>query len=295
MKVIIPNLEIAEIALGKTKQLSMSDYYLFHIGMDNISRYYPARLNCYQLSLCLSGWITIRVNGEEIRYTANMLAASTPATILETMEVSDDFQCVMVVFQKSFLVETLNNIYFLERFCMLNSGGLNYRYVTDEEATMLHVLFGDIHEKIKQVHHPFKREIVRSLIIILLYEVEHIINGNSGSIKPADRKSGSAKLVSDFQNLLQKYSYRERKVVFYASQLFVSSDYLTRILKKETGRTAKEHIEDLVITQAKVWLKSREYNVSQVASLLHYLNIEEFSRFFKRRTGYSPQNYRKRE
>jgi AraC-like DNA-binding protein len=60
---------------------------------------------------------------------------------------------------------------------------------------------------------------------------------------------------------------------------------LSNIVKNKTGQTAKKLIEEMVLSHAKVLLKSGEYNVSEVATLLNYNNVEEFSRFFKRKTG----------
>ena len=45
--------------------------------------------------------------------------------------------------------------------------------------------------------------------------------------------------------------------------------------------------------QAKHLLKAGKYTVSEVASLLSYHNLEEFSRFFKKKAGTSPLRYAK--
>ncbi len=47
-------------------------------------------------------------------------------------------------------------------------------------------------------------------------------------------------------------------------------------------------IDEIRLTEAQVLLKSGNYNVSDVANTLNYLNVEEFSRFIKRKTGKTP-------
>lgn len=50
-------------------------------------------------------------------------------------------------------------------------------------------------------------------------------------------------------------------------------------------------IDEYRLTEAKTLLKTGKYNVSEVADVLNYLNIEEFSRFIKRKTGKTPTHY----
>jgi len=80
----------------------------------------------------------------------------------------------------------------------------------------------------------------------------------------------------------EKNFYNKRKVSFYADELNIAPDRLTTILKDRTGKTAKEHIEEIVLSEAKILLRTGKYNVSEVASILKYENVEEFSRFFKK-------------
>jgi len=49
------------------------------------------------------------------------------------------------------------------------------------------------------------------------------------------------------------------------------------------------------LLQAKHLLKMGAYNVSEVANMLYYENLEEFSRFFKKKAGISPLKFAKGE
>ena len=92
-----------------------------------------------------------------------------------------------------------------------------------------------------------------------------------------------------------EHFYKERKVTFYANALNTSIAQLSKLLFDTTGRTAKEHIDEMRLLQAKHLLKAGKYNVSEVASLLYYDNIEEFSRFFKKKAGINPLRFSKGE
>lgn len=77
-----------------------------------------------------------------------------------------------------------------------------------------------------------------------------------------------------------------------AKALHLSPHYLSDLLKEETGKNAKEHIDLFVIKRAKVQLQNQELSISQVAFNLGFDYPNHFSKFFKSKTGLSPTEYR---
>jgi AraC-like DNA-binding protein len=81
--------------------------------------------------------------------------------------------------------------------------------------------------------------------------------------------------------------------IAYLSDLcHLSPNYLSDVLKKETGRTAKDHINDFLIDKAKTLLLSSSDSISGIAYTLGFSYPHYFSRLFKRKTGITPQEYR---
>ena len=60
-----------------------------------------------------------------------------------------------------------------------------------------------------------------------------------------------------------------------------------------SGRTVDDHINDLLLSKAKILLKSTGLNIVQIADRLHFADAPSFSRFFSRLAGVSPRKYRK--
>ena len=71
-----------------------------------------------------------------------------------------------------------------------------------------------------------------------------------------------------------------------------SANYLSDLLKKETGYTAKDHINNFVIEKAKTLLLGNNDSVSGIAYTLGFNYPHYFSRLFKSKTGMTPQEYR---
>jgi YesN/AraC family two-component response regulator len=78
-----------------------------------------------------------------------------------------------------------------------------------------------------------------------------------------------------------------------ANQLNLSVNYLSDLLKSETGRSAKDHINDYVIEKAKTLLLSNDQNISQISYSLGYENPQGLNKLFKKQVGLSPKEYRK--
>ncbi|MGC6480180.1 MAG: AraC family transcriptional regulator [Flavobacteriaceae bacterium] len=73
----------------------------------------------------------------------------------------------------------------------------------------------------------------------------------------------------------------------------ISSHYLSELLKKETGESAKSHLQSHIINKAKNLLMSTNNSISEVAYTLGFEYPQHFSKLFKLKTGLSPKEYRK--
>jgi len=102
-----------------------------------------------------------------------------------------------------------------------------------------------------------------------------------------------------FENLLDSYLKSEKPktiglptVKYCADQLHLSSNYFGDLMKKETGKSAQEHIQLKLIEFAKARIFDTSKSVSEIAYELGFKHPQHFSRMFKNETGFSPNEYR---
>ena len=106
-------------------------------------------------------------------------------------------------------------------------------------------------------------------------------------------------LLAKFEDLLKGYFKNDQQlslgiptVRYCGKELNMSPKYLSDLLKKETGKNAKTHIDDFLINKAKnILLRSTE-SVSAIAYDLGFEYSQHFSKMFKAKTGMSPSDYR---
>lgn len=113
------------------------------------------------------------------------------------------------------------------------------------------------------------------------------------------RKTENSDLVSKIENVLTRYfqstNLKEEglpTVKYLADQVHLSSNYLSDLLKRETGMNAQDRIHYYLIEEAKGLLLSSDKTVSELAYTLGFEYPQYFSRLFKSKTGMTPLEYR---
>jgi AraC-like DNA-binding protein len=81
-------------------------------------------------------------------------------------------------------------------------------------------------------------------------------------------------------------------VKYFASKLNLSTNYLSDLLHKYTGKTTQEHIHLKLIDKAKSLLWSTEKSISEIAYDLGFEYPSHFTKIFKAKTGLSPKEFR---
>ena len=113
------------------------------------------------------------------------------------------------------------------------------------------------------------------------------------------RENINKDIVTSFEELLWKYYDSALQldlgipnVKYCGEELNMSSNYLSDLLKKETGRSAQDHIHFFVIEKAKTLLLNTSESVSQIGYGLGFDYPQHFSKLFKKKTGINPAEYR---
>lgn len=103
-----------------------------------------------------------------------------------------------------------------------------------------------------------------------------------------------------FEQLLDAYFEDEQlrreglpTVKYFADKVCLSPNYFGDLIKKETGKTAQENIQNKIISLAKDWILGTDKTVSQIAYELGFQYSQHFNRIFKKSVGHTPNEYRR--
>ena len=105
-------------------------------------------------------------------------------------------------------------------------------------------------------------------------------------------------VVIKFLTLLDEYMNDKAKyeglptVAYFADKCCLSNGYFGTLVKTETGRTAKDLINDHVLAKAKELLQSETITIMEVSQRIGFEYPQHFVRFFKSLTGKTPSQWR---
>jgi len=100
------------------------------------------------------------------------------------------------------------------------------------------------------------------------------------------------KRIYHFLLLLENHYTTEKKVDFYAEKLSISAKRLNQILKQKIGKTINQILQERLLIEAKHLLFVGKKNIKEISFSLGFLDSSYFSRFFKKMTGLSPEEFR---
>lgn len=141
-------------------------------------------------------------------------------------------------------------------------------------------------------NHPYRRPQLAALTTALLYD-SLLLHDQVVKAQGRDPARESLGLVSRFRQMVARYFQDQCSVEAYAGCLNVSADHLGAEVKKLTGRTPRDFIDERVVLEAKRLLQHTDLGVGEIAFHLQFSEPTHFTRFFKRLTGRTPLDYRR--
>jgi AraC family transcriptional regulator, transcriptional activator of pobA len=125
-------------------------------------------------------------------------------------------------------------------------------------------------------------------LITLLMEIK-----NQGKFNHLQKKDASFVLTQKYKNALSEFISLKKTVTEYAEYLSVTPNHLLKCVKVTTGKTAHELLDEMRILESKVLLKQTSKSIAEIAETIGKEDPSDFARFFKSKTGISPNKYRK--
>lgn len=114
------------------------------------------------------------------------------------------------------------------------------------------------------------------------------------------RENVNKGILERFEEVLNAYFISDKpnviglpSVGYCADELHLSANYFGDLIKKETGKSAQEYIQNKIIDVAKNQILGNNKTVNEIAYDLGFKYPQHFSRLFKQRVGYTPNEYRR--
>ncbi|MCU7613889.1 AraC family transcriptional regulator [Chryseobacterium sp. GMJ5] len=183
----------------------------------------------------------------------------------------------------------------LEDLPLFQPGAVPVFEIEDDLADEIEKVFSKIKKEIAS-DYIFKYDLIRNYV----FELIHYGQKLQPAAKTSTSQNASLRVVSLFIELLERQFPIEspdqriqlKVAKDYAERLAIHVNYLNKNLKENTGKTTTECIADRIVQEAKILLKQTKWNVSEISYALGFEEIAHFSNFFKRKTSFTPLEFR---
>lgn len=248
-------------------------------------------LDCFSFTLIKNGECTLIYKNEKIRLKKDDLYIYIPVNSVEIVDISDDYEGICLFVDKSIMFENRisHNVIKAAYFPLIH---MNVPKIHLDQKTVYRVN-GEMSEIAYFLHSDRKLKTEASQLIFSLMLLDLIeFLGKNGQYRHNSPKEET--MVVEFMKLVSENFISEHTVDFYARSLSVSSIYLSRIVKANTGKTIMTHVNDMLAKEAVWLLNSSDKSIKEIAAELKFSDQASFNKFFKRMRGVSPSEFRGR-
>lgn len=253
---------------------------------------FPSRLNALIIGVGTEGETSLTSNLQEFRLKKDSLFIFSPKHILQ-VQSNNRFKAHLIVIAPDFLkginIDTKRMMPLFLQF-----GSLPCMELTHAESQSLRSFISMVEQELKGSETDFSSEIIGGLIAATIYKVGDILTHYLTEHPEVDSPihNRAEEYFRQFTELLGEHYKHERSVGFYARQLCITPKYLTTLIKRISGKSVSEWIDNYVILEAKTLLKYSNMSVQEIAYYLNFPNQSFFGSYFKRNAGMSPSQYK---
>lgn len=247
----------------------------------------PNRWSYYRIGLIKKG------SGEFITGIYNYKAPGNTLAIVPARMISSsknwtlDMEGYILVFNTDYFLQNNFQLQHIENKNILTGTVPPYIHLSDKQTDEITEIFENLLKE-KLDNKPNKNELIIIKIIELLIKAERFFDDQLHF----ETTTPSIDILKSFSNLLEAHFIEERTVSFYAEKLNVHPNYLNSLVKKHTGRTAKESIQHRLVLEIKYLLHSTNLSIKEISNELGFNDPNYFTSFFTRFENMSPKNYR---
>ncbi|MBQ8127774.1 MAG: AraC family transcriptional regulator [Prevotella sp.] len=246
----------------------------------------PFVIDDHRLGIITKGELIANFNLVEKRLTPGTLVFIGPGSILSPVSISPDAELYGIglspLFPMPFAPGQLPQAF---------NGQVRDFQLPADEADL--VTARSIVDTIWQiVHQPdYNRQTVGALVAAQMHHYDRLFRQHEAQLEAT--RSREQTIFDRFIYLVNRHSQTEHHLQFYAAKMCLTERYLGTVVRQTSGTTAKAWIDRAIVMRVKAELRHTDKSAAQIADEMNFPNPSFFSKYFKRLTGLTPQDYKR--
>ena len=250
----------------------------------------PSRMKSLFLALCTSGHAQYTVDTKMHEVSAGDVIIISEEQVVADYMLSQDCKGIALIMSYDFFQNIVSGVHELSALFLFARTHPVF-HLDDNQTKALENDIEHIKEKIIDIGHRFRRELVMTMLKALIIDMSNIIYrfqqvGEAGQTR-------AEVIFRDFIQTVEKNYRTERRVSWYAQQLCITSKYLSETVRTVSRRTPSDWIDSYVTRELRVMLRNSTMSIKQIADELNFANQSFMGKYFKEHVGMSPSQFRK--
>ena len=246
--------------------------------------------------ICTNGKVQAQMNGIQMELHKNQVAIVPQNVTVTDVMVSPDFNL-----KAMFLTNRILRSFLREKIDIWNDMMYIHRQhivTMDEDEILFYTHFYDMltltiaKGKDNPLHTDVIQSLLRSAILGLCGAMKWMLSDDNQLSTVNSQLSTGKSHFQRFLDLLHSNDVKRHTVESYASELCISSKYLTAVCKKNSGKTANEWITEHVLEDIRYYLKQTDLSMKQICDRLGFPNPSFFGKYVKDHFGMTPLEFR---
>ena len=258
------------------------------------------RPDMFIVLVCNQGRLQTDINGRRYLIEAgDMLLCNSFHTLTDALH-SIDFSCGIYCFPDTPSQDTINiNESVMQDFFFVNDNPVIR--LTEEQQGLFRAYKILIGKKLENDVSRYSEQSMSGIHKAILYDILAIIDKRkqesveAANIHEAEYPSVKSDKVKRFLMLLAEDDSRHHTVEYFASQLCVTSKYLSVICRQETGKTPSCWIRERLIEKIRYYLLNTSLSAKEISNRVDMPNSSFFGKFVKQHFGCTPMEYRNKQ
>lgn len=248
----------------------------------------PHKQDFYCLLVIVKARGTVSVDQRHIPLSDEQVICVKPNSVF-SLNINSSATGAVVCFTEDFFSLRYNNNV-LQRFAFLKPAAEDCIPVSADAFRRLQTILQLVdHET--DLQEKGHEKVLRSYLNILLFELDREYGAPAGP----DRAGHREEKVLLFEKMVETHFVQQKTPSWYAAEINISTNYLNKLCNEHRGTTAGELIRRRVVVEAKRLLHYTSLSVAEIAYQLGFETPSYFITFFKKNTGYTPEQFRKAE
>jgi len=250
----------------------------------------PRRMNFILLGLCTKGSVSYRMDMKEQLLTPGHIIIASDRHLIDHYHASSDLEGLCMMVSVPFYNEIMSNVSDLSALFLFAHNHPIFPF-SKRDQQLFQEYFHVIRTRIGLVGNQFRRELVRTLMLAMFYDLATVVYQYQQV--PDVRQNRADAIFTRFIRLVEENCKHNRRVSWYAEQLCLTPKYLSEVVKLVSMRTPNQWIDNYVVLELRVLLKNTTKSVKDIAEEMHFPNQSFLGKYFKEHVGMSPSEYRK--